>query len=305
MIVNALEKGWLFRFMYDRVLVLGASGFMGRALSKALVNTGRVVLTPTRGDYNLSDQESLVALLHRLKPEAIINLVAISSVVHGNSEEIYQTNAFGHYRLLEAAKSVDFCGPLLLASSANIYGRNPNEKFSETDVPMPLNHYGVSKTMAELYNRFFQDDLDVAAARPFNCIGVGQSEAFVVGKIVAAFARRDLRLDLGNLNVHRDYVDIRDIASMWIAFLDKKERPKIVNFGSGVTLTLSELIEKCTQITGHSITLNALDSLKRPSDILYQCADTNRLASFLPNKPRAIDETLTWMLEQSSMESNK
>lgn len=275
---------------------------MGRALASALEQTGRDVVQPSRSDFSFSEPTSMRTLLETSKADAIINLAAISSVVHGETSEIYQTNAFGHFNLLDAAKAFGFSGPILLASSANIYGQNPKEKFSESDLPAPVNHYGVSKTMAEHYNRFFQYDLDVSAARPFNCIGLGQSEAFVVGKIVSAFACKAKTLELGNLEVRRDYIDIRDIAQMWIALLEAKQRPKIVNFGSGKAVSLREIIDKCKSISGHSPALNVLESLKRPSDILYQCADTSLINRLRPQAIMSLDQTLNWMLERGSKE---
>lgn len=286
-----------------RFLILGASGFMGRALAAHLRGLGDDVHTPSRAHMSMSESAGLRAIIEAIRPDGVINLAAVSSVLHGDVEEIYRTNAFGHLRLLEAVEQAAPSARVYLASSANIYGRSERDTFKETDPAAPVNHYAISKFMAERFNALFADRLFASAARPFNCCGRGQKPTLVLSKLVDAFRRRDARIELGNLDVRRDFVDVRDVCAMWSALLDAPRPPEVVNFGNGVATPLRDVIRALEQLTGHSPEIVSAPTLLRERDITYQRADTGVLESLGYQRRYTLTETLDWMLSEQGEQS--
>jgi GDP-6-deoxy-D-talose 4-dehydrogenase len=286
-----------------RILILGASGFMGRALAAHLGANGDDVRTPNRAQAPMTDATVLRGVIEAAAPEIVINLAGISSILHGDVREIYETNAFGHLRLLEAAAEAAPIARVYLASSANIYGRSERETFKETDPAAPVNHYAISKFMAERFNALFGDRLIVSAARPFNCVGRGQKPTLVLSKLVDAFRSRAPRIELGNLDVRRDFVDIRDVCAMWSALLEAPKPPELVNFGNGVATPLRDVISVLEQLTDHKPQIVSAPGLLRERDITYQRADTAVLESLGYKRRYALAETLAWMLSDQGEQS--
>lgn len=280
----------------ERILILGASGFMGRALSAHLRAEGRQVATPTRADYRLDDTASLARLMTGNAPDAIINLAGISSVLHDDERALYEVNAFGHLNVLKAAVEAAPKARVLLASTANVYGQSQNERFRESDLPAPVNHYGASKSLAEQFNALYADRLCVSAVRPFNCTGRGQKPSLVISKLVDAYRRRVPRLELGDLSVRRDYVDIRDVCAMWSALLAAPAPPPIVNFGTGQATPLGDVIAALQRLSGHMLETVTSPHFLRARDIVYQRADTTILESIGFRRRYGLDDTLSWML---------
>jgi GDP-6-deoxy-D-talose 4-dehydrogenase len=286
-----------------RILILGASGFMGRALAAHLRADGDDVIAPTHAETPMTDAIALRRAIEAAAPEIIINLAGVSSILHGAVGEIYDTNAFGHLRLLEAAAEAAPAARLYLASTANIYGRSASETFKESDPAAPVNHYAISKFMAERFNAVFAGRLTLSAARPFNCVGRGQKPTLVLSKLVDAFRRRAPRIELGNLDVRRDFVDIRDVCVMWSALLAAAKPPEVVNFGNGVATPLAEIITTLEHLTGHKPEIISAPALLRERDITYQRADTALLESLGYKRRYTLAETLEWMLSGQGEQS--
>ncbi len=68
--------------------------------------------------------------------------------------------------------------------------------------------------------RTYADRLPIVLTRPFNYTGVGQSESFVVPKLVSHFANRSASVELGNIDVVRDFSDVRAVAEAYVRLLD-------------------------------------------------------------------------------------
>ena len=295
-----------------RVLITGITGFTGHYVAQALYARGHEVIGMVRhGDQavvtegisnifgELADPSSLRKLINEARPDRVIHLAAISFVAHGDANAVYQANLIGTLNLLQILAE----GPwgregVLLASSANVYGAQGGE-LSELSVPMPANHYGVSKLAMEHVARIMGNVLPIIVARPFNYTGVGQSSKFIIPKLIDHAQRGATEIELGNIDVARDFSDVRTVAECYARLLDCPAAVgQTFNICSGDSLSLREVIALIEEQAGLRFNVCTNPALLRDGEImdLYGCRA--RLdAAIGPIAMPDFRETLRWMLE--------
>jgi len=139
--------------------------------------------------------------------------------------------------------------------------------------------------------------LNAIAVRPFNCIGVGQNETYVVPKLVSHFRNEFSEIKMGNVDVRRDFVDVRDVARMYLALIQSDLNPSAVNFCSGKATSIKEIIEILAHISGKNISIIQDKSLFRENENKYICGDDTLLKSLPFRCSYSLTDTLNWMLE--------
>src|SRR5690606_29793103 len=132
---------------------------------------------------------------------------------------------------------------VLLASSANVYGNTECSPIAETQPPAPVNHYAMSKLAMEHMARTYADRLPLFFTRPFNYTGPGQDASFVIPKLVTHFARRAPAVELGNLDVEREFNDVRFVCEAYLSLLQKAVPGEVYNICTGAPLTLRAVID--------------------------------------------------------------
>jgi GDP-6-deoxy-D-talose 4-dehydrogenase len=287
-----------------RVLVTGLSGFTGRYVRVALEGMGYECVGLTQHDgspVNLTDARAVEDVVDRLHPDHVIHLAAVAFVAHADVSDFYSTNIVGTRNLLAALASAQV-GPrsVVVASSANVYGNSREVPLTEASPVAPANDYAVSKLAMEYLARIWLDKLPITIVRPFNYTGVGQSKSFLVPKLVAHFSRRQQEISLGNLDVARDFSDVRVVADVYARLLSEGLAGETYNLCSGTPVSLSELVAELERLTGHRIAINVDRALVRDNEIktLYGAAD--KLRERLPGyAPIPIGETLRWMIEST------
>jgi nucleoside-diphosphate-sugar epimerase len=225
----------------------------------------------------------------------------VAFVGHGDPSEFYSVNVIGTRNLLEAiAASAGSVTRVILASSANIYGNSTEGRLSEDTPANPANDYSVSKWAMEELAKLWRDQLPITVTRPFNYTGVGQAERFLVPKIVKHFLGKEPVIELGNLDVWRDFSDVRDIALIYRRLAESSGANSTVNLCSGKTQSLRSVLEKAAEITGHQIEVLVNPRYVRKNDVKALSGSTNNLHSLIGEFQRiSLDETLEWMLSQS------
>ncbi len=281
-----------------RVLVTGASGFTGRYVWHALQHAG---FDPYALSANLCDGTAVKEEVARLQPDAVLHLAGIAYVGHGNPADFYHVNLIGTLHLLQALEGAgSITGPIVLASSANIYGNAyQGSPIKESFEPHPENDYAMSKLAMEAMASLWQKRLPVTIVRPFNYTGAGQSSAFVVPKIVNAFREHHTELNLGNLSVWRDFSDVRDVSRWYTEILKQNITGEIINFCSGKTVLLTDIISWCKEFTGFLPTVRSTASLQRTNELVRLCGDRTHLEKLMGKAsiPEfSFLETLQWML---------
>ena len=296
-----------------RVLVTGLTGFTGRHLATVLQAAGYEVhgtvrpgeiSAPKSHPVDLMDLRGVRAVVAAVRPRHVVHLAAVSFVAHGNAEEIYRTNIVGTRNLLCALAEENALAAglktVLLASSANVYGNTQADPITEDEPPRPANDYAVSKAAMEQMAALWSGSLPLTIARPFNYTGVGQSQQFLIPKIVAAYARRAPSLELGNIDVERDFSDVRDVAAAYGRLLEASPRGTF-NLCSERPCSLRDVLALTEELSGHSTQIRVNPAFVRASEVkrLRGCAE--RLRAVVPGwNPRPLRETLGWMLAQAA-----
>ncbi|RQZ59163.1 NAD-dependent epimerase/dehydratase family protein [Burkholderia cepacia] len=292
-----------------KVLVTGASGFTGRYLTRELLEHGYDVCGLV-ADFDegasfsshacdLLDRKRLVDILSVERPDAVVHLAAISSPVHEDVDRIYQANILGTRSLLAAlVESRSRPYAVLLASSASVYGHPRKVIVDEREPALPVNDYGVTKLAMEHLARLWQGRLPISIVRPFNYTGVGQGTGFVVPKIVDCFRRRSQSIELGAVNVVRDFSDVRTIVDVYRKLLESQCAGETFNLCSGVGYSLQQIIQSLERISGHSIEVRTNPKLFRANDLPVLIGDRGKIKRVLGAlRDIEFEETLAWMLE--------
>ncbi|MDF1832140.1 MAG: GDP-mannose 4,6-dehydratase [Porticoccaceae bacterium] len=281
----------------NKVWVVGANSFTGAYLVAALQQSGYLVDT-TKVDITCASQ--VAETVRSICPDYVINLAAISFVPEGENASVYGVNTFGPQYILDACLALQSRPrKIVLASSASIYGVQANDKISETCRPNPVDHYGCSKWAMEQIANTYKDELNILITRPFNYTGLGQDEKFLIPKIVRHYKNKAATLQLGNLNVSRDFSNVRWIAQVYVALLAlENEEQHIVNLCSGEMSSIDEVLEVVRRLTGVNLRIQSSKAHVRAADIVRQCGNNERLYQMLPTLPRpiTISDTLKEMV---------
>lgn len=279
-----------------KILVTGADGFTGQYFTAEARRNGHEVIELKA---NLNDIEALNKEILATVPDAVVHLAAISFVGHGSAADFYNVNVIGTLNLLSSIAQLMPNKPrVLIASSANVYGAPIVETIDELVNPMPVNHYATSKLAMEFMVKTWFDRLPIIITRAFNYTGVGQHENFLVPKIVAHFKRGDKIIELGNLDVSRDFSDVRDVVSAYLNLLESDKHSLLVNVCNGKTISLHEVIQKMNNIAGYDIEVQVNPKFVRPNEITKLCGDNDYLKSLIGYSPKySFDQTLLSMFE--------
>jgi GDP-6-deoxy-D-talose 4-dehydrogenase len=281
-----------------RLLLTGAEGFTGRHLTKAAQTFGYQVF-PLKAD--LTDATAVAAEVATIVPTHVAHLAAISAVTHADEDAFYRVNLFGTLNLLDALAELPVVPQkILLASSANVYGNQGGDvPIAETVCPKPVNHYAMSKLAMEHMSANFSDRLPIVITRPFNYTGVGHDQRFVIPKIVDHFARKAKIIELGSLDVYREYNDVRQICEIYLKLLDQSVSGEVYNVCSGRAVSLREVLAMMTKVTGWHPEIRVNPEFVRANEIVKLAGDPGKLHQVIGCQDSyAIHKTLAWMLEK-------
>lgn len=264
-----------------RVFITGIEGFTGRYLERYLCALGYEVsggaLRPSAPNHtrlDLLDKDSIKDAFGA-KFDYIIHLAAVSFAM-ADPTEIKNANEIGTINLLEALGSVKF-EKAIFASSASVYGGG--------DMPMcensPLNPqsvYAESKIFME--EQIAKSGLPFIIARPFNYTGTGQSENFLIPKIVRHFKDKAHTIKLGNLTPKREYNDINDVVRIYEQLLKLEANDEIFNIGSGKAYSIEEILQILHRLSGRDIAVQSDVKFIRANDPALLVCDTAKLQNY-------------------------
>lgn len=281
-----------------RLLLTGADGFTGKYIA-SLAGTSGYEVKALKAD--LTDSKAMQNEVGVFKPTHVIHLAAISDVSELHQEAYYSVNLFGTLNLLKALEVLEVSPEkVILASSANVYGSNSGKLIKEDCAPRPVNQYAMSKLAMEYMSLLHANTLPILFTRPFNYTGVGHDSRFVIPKIIEHFALRKPGIELGNLDVEREYNDVRNVAQIYIELLKKGCKGEIYNIASGRTYSLEVVIDLLRNIAGQSLNVSVNPAFVRKNDIEVLSGDPEKLERCIGRiNWYGLRNTLVWMLANS------
>lgn len=290
-----------------RVLITGVRGFTGTYVSHELRRAGYEIVGTVARNENVGEDEHFldISSLHEcrrvigeVRPTHIVHMAAISFVAHDDPLDMYRVNVVGTLNLLRACVDVG-CQPekILVASSANVYG-NAEGVVDETVPPAPVNHYAASKLAMEHLVRTWFDRLPIVVTRPFNYTGRGQESRFLVPKIVSHFVQRKPFIELGNLDVARDFSDVRMVARIYRSLLEGSAASEVVNVCSERAYTLHRVIDMVREESRHDLDVRVNRAFVRDNEVKMLIGSAAKLRQLVPDvEPIDFADTIRWMVQ--------
>jgi len=253
-----------------------------------MLNDSSWNLLPPASPFDLTNPQSLVDLWPQL-PDAVIHLAGQTFVPEAfrDPARTFDVNLMGTLNLLQALKARGFKGPFLYVSSGDVYGQVDEAALpiTEEQPPCPRNPYAVSKLSAEFLclQWGLSEDWPVLVARPFNHIGTGQKESFVIASAARQINRikqglQAPQLEVGDIDVTRDFLDVDDVVSAYFALLEKGTPGQVYNICSGHEQSIRSLIEQLADLAEVKLQLVQDPARMRRADQRRVCGSHQRLA---------------------------
>jgi GDP-4-dehydro-6-deoxy-D-mannose reductase len=266
-----------------RILITGASGFVGRWLVRELEAAGHEAIgTPASSQLDITDQRAVAALLRATRPDAVAHLAGLSYGPDARREpdRALAVNEGGTRTLMTEVAAASRTTPVLVVSSSEVYG-NPaaaDLPLSESAPLLAEQPYGLSKLAQE--RAVFESDAGggppVVIVRPFNHTGPGQRPEFVVPalaqRILAARQSGNPTIAAGNVDVRRDFSDVRDVVRAYRLILEAfgtsglSPGPRIYNVASGRAVAIRDIAQAFAARAGIDVDIQVDPALVRVSD---------------------------------------
>ncbi len=310
-----------------RALMTGVTGFVGGHLAEHLLASDDIVIGLSssgrwpeglqflardvrleRCDLADGSSEELGELIARKQPEVIYHLAAQSNPQQSVSDPrgTWALNLGGTFNLLEAVRGAKSTAKVIIVSSGVCYG-SPAPEFlpvTETCPLRPNNPYSASKGAADLLGVQYVLGYgqDVVMARPFNHAGPRQSETYALSSFAKQVAEIEVglrpRIEVGNLEVTRDFTDVRDIVTAYRLLATKGKAGEIYNIGTGRDISLKRMLEILKEQSSANVEIHVDPARVRPVDQPLLLADASKLRAETGWEPQfTTEQTLRDMLD--------
>jgi GDP-4-dehydro-6-deoxy-D-mannose reductase len=238
--------------------------------------------------------------VHEAHPEHVYLLAGLASVQQSFADPLgfLQHNVACLMNALEAVRTAAPSARVLVVSSSEVYGRRSHGPTAEDAELRPESPYAVSKAAQDLigYQYFAAHTLEVVRVRPFNHIGPGQSEAFVVSSFAMQVAAIEAQLGepvirVGNLDAQRDFTDVRDIVRAYRLALVSGQPGEAYNVGSGLAVSIRTILDALISRSQVAVSVEVDESRLRSADPPAIVCDSTRFHSQTGWAPRILFQT--------------
>lgn len=249
----------------------------------------------------MNNYEETKKILQKIEPEYIFIMSGISSTVSIINSYYYNllsmiSNIFESLSHLSITPK-----KIVIPSSSHVYGENNIKLLNENLKPKPNTDYALSKFFVEQLSKNWFNKFPIILTRPFNYTGVGQNINFVIPKIIKHFKEKKSEIELGNINLYREFNDVRSISKIYRSLIESDYSSGIVNLSYGKGYTLQGIINKLKSISGDNIKIKKNNTFIRYSEPKFFIGSPNKLGSIIGKMPsNNIDNLLNWMLYEET-----
>lgn len=304
-------------------LITGANGFCGRHLADVLEDGDNTVYGISRRipddlraehphvkyeQCNLVDHTSIFNILEKIKPDCVFHLAAESSVASSWKSPInmLNNNVLSQVNIFEAVRELELPTRIIVACSSEEYGL-----INESDLPVnenccfnPLSTYAVSKVAQDMlaYQYYKSYNIDIVRVRAFNLTGPGRSPNYALSSFAKQIADIEKGLTkntilVGNLNVKRDYTDVRDAMKAYHKIASKAKSGTVYNLCSGKAHSLKNLLDILVSLSTEDVNIEVDELRFRPSDLPIMLGDNTKIKTEIDWAPEIdIYDTLNDLL---------
>ncbi|WP_394884862.1 GDP-mannose 4,6-dehydratase [Clostridium butyricum] len=297
-----------------KALITGINGFVGKYLSKYLIEkgyevSGTVIEETIQMDdikiykMNLLDKEEVAETIRKIKPDQVYHLAGQSAVglSWNNPTLTIDINVNGTINLLDSIREENLDAKVLIIGSSDQYGtiKPENCPINEEHELNPSSPYAISKVaqenVAKLYVKAY--GMKIIMVRAFNHIGPMQSKNFVVSDFASRivdieFGKQSI-MKVGNLEAYRDFTDVRDIVRGYNMLMERAHIGEIYNIGSGKAIKIQDVLDTLISLSKKYIEVEIDKDKLRPSDVPIVECDNSKIKSHIGWQPELdIRETL-------------
>lgn len=312
-----------------KVLVTGATGFVGRYLCPLLRSRGETVFGTSYPDrppamdketlfLDLRLKRDVFQLIKKVRPDRVFHLAAVSNVRHSwlEREETFETNLMGTFYLFEAIRQHAPDARILFVSSSDVYGvvGSSSRRLKEDHPPQAVNPYSYTKLAGEILARFYVqvENFDAVIARPFPHTGPGQSPDFVCSDWARQIARIEKGraapvIKVGNLRAERDFSDVRDVVLAYLLLVQRGRKGEVYNVCSGKSISLEKILARLMSFSSRSISVEVDPKKLRKVDLPCLLGSNRKIkeetgwAPEIPITQTLIDLYEYWLKKQSQV----
>ncbi len=292
-----------------KVLVTGATGFVGRYLIEELACEHEIVPTAPRGgelnirgevvkllECDISEYRQVESLVSASKPDAIVHLAGISHVQDAEKEKskLSEVNVIGTHNLCCAGSKIMTDMVFLFISTGLVYSGSKEQECSESTPVCPVNSYAMTKLAAEYVVRSFDSErFHSYIVRPFNHTGPFQTLDFVCPALARRIveAKENGVISVGNLDAIRDFTDVRDIVKCYRKIIEMRPEENLFVLGSGQATSIRSVLEHFIKCSGKNLEIAFDPNLMRSNDKSTNVASAGLAKTVLDWKPQIPFET--------------
>tara|TARA_B100000315_G_scaffold203980_1_gene197152 strand:+ start:907 stop:1887 length:981 start_codon:yes stop_codon:yes gene_type:complete len=315
----------------NKILITGATGFIGSHLTEFMVEKGYSVIAFDRYNSNndwgwlenskykndfqvilgdIRDYDSVSKAMNGC--DAVFHLAALIGIPYSYVSPLayIRTNVEGTYNVLESAKNLQL-SQTLITSTSETYGTAQYVPIDEKHPLVGQSPYSASKIAADqLAVSYFKSfELPVKIARPFNTYGPRQSARAIIPTIISQILNGKPEIQLGSLSPTRDLTFVKDTCNGFSEIYKSDSFfGEVTNIGMNTEISIGDIVKKISQLMNIDLTIHADEKRIRPenSEVERLVCNNEKLIKVSSWKPeydlnQGLSETIVWLKENNQL----